>query len=316
MLKELYDRIKKFVIKKPPLLYAIALVITFIVPVIIARLVFSSGVLPDFPGSASEWFAFWASYSGAVVTVFVAVNGMVSNAKLDEVQKQLKNRKEKYFLALTGINFRLNDVFLIPGSMVLDHSEANAFYCDLENSSIGKRYTKYRMKLFFENVSYTPIQNIKATKIELKFEKDFMFKTGSSGKGFSLQGDIPILDIDIFMESGGMIEREFTPFYFYFSQFPRRGNLLKMTIEFQVTAADIQFSEVSSEGKGDEGTKRKADSNNKSEESNPISCIMELELEMLPVFEQEYRSNKVKLKSYSMRVGQIDKDNLDFQKLA
>lgn len=37
---------------------------------------------------------------------------------------------------------------------------------------------------------------------------------------------------------------------------------------------------------------------------------------MLPVFDQEYRSNKVKLKSYSMRVGQIDKDNLDFQKLA
>ena len=316
MIKKSYVRIKEFVKRKPPFLYAIALSITFIVPLIIAHLVFSPRIFPDFPGSASEWFAFWASYSGAVVTVFVAVNGMVSNAKLDEVQKQLKKREEKYFLALTGINFRLNDVFLIPGSMVLDNSEVNAFYCDLENNGIGKRYTKYRMKLFFENVSYTSIQSIKARKIELKFEKDYMFKTVSSGKGFSLQGDIPILDIDIFMESGGKIEREFTPFYFYFSQFPPRGNLLKMTIEFQVTAADIQFSEVSSEEKGDGGTKRNADSNNKSEDSKPISCIMELELEMLPVFDKEYRSNKVKLKSYSMRVGQIDSDNLDIQKLA
>lgn len=50
----------------------IATVLFFMVPTIISFLVFNEKVLGSFPGTSEDWFGFWASYIGGIISIAIA----------------------------------------------------------------------------------------------------------------------------------------------------------------------------------------------------------------------------------------------------
>jgi len=62
----------------------------YCVPVLMGCIVFYPNfeILKSIPGTAEQWFAFWASYSGAAATVIIAFFTYINSKKIGEQEER------------------------------------------------------------------------------------------------------------------------------------------------------------------------------------------------------------------------------------
>lgn len=267
----------------------IALVILLIIPVMISYFVFNPNIFGNIPGSASEWFGFWASYSGTIATIVVAYQSWKSNERLTELNSLLDAEKERFFRTMTGINFRISQLF-IKAEHIKQASQLNNCFVSGYDSPEDK-YTMYRTILRFENISYTSIKQMKVESLKIGVgdpEKEIIFNPkGTECSEFRLQGNVPILEIQFAMPKGSAEEMIFSRFYFFYSQFSMSEN--RVVIDLNVC---VELQEIIIDSK--------LQSKSETSKDKPQKLQMQIEAKMQPGIEQEYSSNNVKIEHYNI----------------
>ncbi len=242
-------------------------------PLILSFLVYNQNVLSCIPGDTNVWMGFWASYSGTIVTVCVAIISWKGNKKIEKLDATLREEQRQYFLSMIGTNLRLNNTYIKAISQ-LDIAE----YA----KKVGTKKVGYKIIMEFENVSNRVIANIRVKGIGIELDKKLIqIDKGDIEASFRLQGNTPIVEILLWMNTGYPIERKFTQFYFYYSQFPIEGNQMKLTMSMDV---ELQKSRILHEKEDEKVTNMQLDMN----------------LKMEPILEKKYGSNKVNIINYNL----------------
>lgn len=180
-------------------------------PLIIAKLTCFPTKLTNFSDESASWFSFYASYSGTLATLLVALFTWKSSRKMEELQR-------RYYELDTDVNLRLSKVAIVPQIM--------------EKGKLDQ----YKITLVFDNMAKNLIH-------EIGFKRDQISVTiGTTTERvdiikpeYFMRDGKPILQFYSKIDESPMKEM-FAGFYFYFSQFsldtPRMKLELKLDIKY------------------------------------------------------------------------------------
>ena len=208
----------------------VSIVIAIVFPIGIAWIVYNPNILLNIPGKSDVWMGFWASYSGTIVTIIVAVSTWRNSMAINDLQTE-------FYELNAGINLRLVKVYIVP---IVESGNLN----------------RYKAVFCFHNMAKSLIRNIdlSSTDTGSKKESTIKVKVGNqedtlkiSSPGFGLQADMAILQFEInFKESEA--KQNFIDSYFYFSQFPLERNSIVLETCIRI--------DIDKNGKIEEKTKR------------------------------------------------------------
>jgi len=189
-------------------------------PLLIAYGVYNTHIFPWIPGRNDVWMGFWASYSGTVVTLIVAVNS-----------KSISDLQTRYYELNVGVNLRLVKVSIVP---IIEPGNLN----------------RYKIAFYFRNMAKSLIEEIKLYNIDSENSKSciantpdtpvLMLKVGEreglidiTNQYFGLRDDNAILQFEINLKDF-KVKKDFIDSYFYFSQFPVKRNDINLDVVIQV----------------------------------------------------------------------------------
>lgn len=194
-------------------------------PIIIVKLTYSPNMFIGFPGEASAWFGFWASYSGTLATLLVALITWMNSRKMEELQR-------RYYELDTDVNLRLSKVAIVP--QILERGELK----------------RYKMTLVFDNMAKNLIHEIRIKENRnlddenQKFKGQIAVTIGETTERldilmpeFFIHDGKPVFQFCISIDESPMKEM-FAGFYYYFSQFSL--DIPKMKLELRI---DIKYGE-------------------------------------------------------------------------
>lgn len=283
----LFDQIKEKVCcnKKIAMLFAGL----FLTPLLLSFFIYRCSIFSFIPGEEAVWLGFWASYSGTLATVVVAIFSFQSSRKLDTVEAALKDRENEYISVLIGVNIRLVKVHIIPLEAKFFKEMREDEFWKL-NSIIEdddyRKVSRFRLQFIFQNISYSMVEFMEVERISIG-GKAFLVKGCSR---FFLKGDLPVLEIVMPFLKGAAEEKDFSQFYFYYGQFKRNMKFLNIELDAKITMAT--YFEPINEGIGD--VKKKPEGKN-------IKIAMQLEIE--PQKDEEVTANKISIERYKINVG-------------
>lgn len=183
-------------------------------PVVLGVLVYSP-LFHRMPGDANAWFAFWASYSGALVSVFIAFITVKLNKGLEDMNKQLGEKENAFLNLMTGVNIRVENIYMIP--------------CVAESTCDT---SVYKFVLVLKNLSYSPVKDISVQRAAIQIKEKM--KECACEYSFYWQENTPSVELTFSFEKGSIEERRLTQFYFYYSQLRAEMNLLRLELELLV----------------------------------------------------------------------------------
>lgn len=221
----------KFLLKVIGLPLVIGCFFCFI-PVLISFLVFCPNFeyLNKIPGTDEQWFSFWASYSGAAVTIIIAVFTYYNSKSISE--------QEKRFLKLfTGYNLRISKFIICQYDWLKKREETYG----------------YRISLKFINLSYSMIEDIKVRGFYIRFgdkngtstegQDDYRkVENGVGASSYLLQGDAPYLTFDLIFMKDSEEGKKFTDFYNY--DYNMGNNKLDVRIDIETTVYESDKKEI------------------------------------------------------------------------
>lgn len=186
-----------------------------IAPIVIALFVYNPKILTCIPGEASTWFGFWASYIGAMVSLFVAYLTWENSKSIEKMQKE-------YYELDVNANLRLDKVSITP---------------KIEQEGTLEEYW---IMFVFENKAKCSIRNISIESdvtITIGPTKDLIkIKTNNplAEKAFLFQKNNPILRFPLKLTNPSM-KKAFAGFCYYYSQFsPGTSNMeIKMNLHIE-----------------------------------------------------------------------------------
>ena len=215
--KETLEKVVLFVI-------ICAAIAAIIFPFIIGYWVYDPDIFPWIPGKSDVWMGFWASYSGTVVTLIVAVCTLYNGKSISDLQKN-------YYQLNAGVNLRLAKVSILP---IIESDNLN----------------RYKIILYFHNKAKSLIREINLCSSEPELDKPdnsgssdnptLLIKVGENESSFDitdqyfgLQDGNAILQFEINLK-GSKVKKDFIKSYFYFSQFPNKRNDINLDANIRV----------------------------------------------------------------------------------
>lgn len=232
-------------------------------PIVISVCVHTRNCLDFIPGTQSEWFGFWASYVGAIVSVLIAIVTFNNQKKLEKLEKESGKLRDAVNKSIVGVNLRLAEVEIKP----------------LRDIQIQGKVV-YQMIFRFDNKANALLDSMLVKKMVLGGE------TGSTSYVFEkpefqyrLQGNTPVLIGKIIVDSYSNEEKFLANFYFYFSQFKKQMcRLMRVILYLSVVGPG-----------GDQGAKKHQ------------QVEVETQLEILPRFDRSTYSNAIRINHYCFR---------------
>lgn len=198
--------------------------IVIVLPFFIAQGVYNTHLFTWIPGKGDVWMGFWASYSGTVTTLIVAVCTWVNG-------KAISNLQSKYYQLSAIVNMRLVKVSVVP---IIEPDNLN----------------RYQMVFCFHNMAQSLIEEIRlvdsrpksniSNQVDTPENAHIDIKVGEQQESltivnqyFGLQDENAVLQFEINLD-GKTIKRDFIKSYFYYSQFPMEKNDIKLDVVLQV----------------------------------------------------------------------------------
>ncbi len=277
-------------------------IVLLFMPALLSIFIYRCNILSCIPGEETTWLGFWASYSGTLTTVFVAIFSFESNTRLEKIENVFKNRESEYISALIGINIRLIEVHIIPlEAKLFDETKDDKFWKlnSITEEDIYRKVSRFCIQFVFQNISYSMVEHMEMEYISIYGRK---FAVNGCSR-FSLKGDLPVLEIIMPFFKGSEEEKDFSQFCFYFAQFKRNMNFLKIDLDAKITMTTY-FEPIEEEPK-DEKKKRKelekkTENENEKLKERDIKITMQLEIE--PQRDEELPANKISIKGYKINV--------------
>lgn len=189
--------------------------IAVIAPILIAFGVYNPKIFSCIPGTDSAWFGFWASYIGAMVSLFVAYLTWENSKSITKLQ-------EEYYGLDTNANLRLDKVSIIP---------------KIEHTGI---LNEYWMMFVFENKAKCLISDISIldSKVAITIGSvtgEITIETNNltEEKQFLFHKNTPILRFPLKLSTPSMKEA-FAGFCYYYSQFSPGTSNMKIKMALQI----------------------------------------------------------------------------------
>lgn len=196
-------------------------VVVFVIPPVIAWLVYGPNTFLNIPGKSDVWMGFWASYSGTIMTIVVAIYTQKNSKAINDLQTE-------FYELNAGINLRLAKVYIVP---IIESDNLN----------------RYKVLLCFHNMAKSLIRNMSLCNMAQSSTSDISsskatigIKVGSQEdtleilkEDFGLQEDLAILQFEINLKDT-KVKKNFIDSYFYFSQFPFERNSIELCSCIQV----------------------------------------------------------------------------------
>lgn len=205
---------EEFIYKHTIIAIVLIVVIAIIFAVILTCMVHSEKILSKIPGTDAEWFAFWPSYLGGLVSVVIALLTWKNQRALDLIKEQQDGIKEAAIKSIIGVNLRLKDIVIRPEGYLNQNETA-----------------KYRVTFVFDNMSNTLLDNMQLVKMHLNGTE---VDTEDLDFEYKLRHNTPILEGILILETNSELETQITNFYFYYSQYAEGCNFLNMQIDVKI----------------------------------------------------------------------------------
>lgn len=223
-IKECKKKLECFFLKIPESKwYIMAVLAILITPILIAMLIYCYNPFTWVPGSNETWLGFWASYIGAIVTLFVAHYTKKNSKSIEDLQT-------KYYKLDTSANLRLLKASIIPRTVqagVLDQywiilMFENKAKCFIHEITIPD----FKITITFPTNSNAQNPESIEETIEIpekKEKQDFLFQENN-----------PILQFPLKLSKPSM-KKAFAQFCYYYSQFsPDISSMqIKMTLKIE-----------------------------------------------------------------------------------
>lgn len=184
--------------------------------IILSYVIHADNFFSKIPGEDTEWFGFWASYLGALVSIVIAWLTWKNQKKLEDINKENEKLKNAVNRTIVGVNLRLRGVEIRP----------------LGVDSTGKKVA-YHMTFRFDNKANALLDDMLLEKITFGDNKK-SFELEDPGFKYKLQNNTPILDGEITLEPFSQEEKALTNFYFYYSQFLLGSRNLNLDLEIMI----------------------------------------------------------------------------------
>ncbi len=275
-------------------------IILLVTPVLLSIFIYRSNILSCIPGEESTWLGFWASYSGTLTTVFVAIFSYESNKRLEKVENAFKNREREYISALIGINIRLIEVHIIPLEAKLFHEIKDDKFWKLNSMTeedINRKVSCFCIQFVFQNISYSMVEHMEIECISICGRK---FAVNGCSR-FSLKGDFPVLEIIMPFFKGSEEEKDFSQFCFYYAQFKRNMNFLEIELDAKITMTTY-FEPIVEKSKNKKKKSKELEEDIEDEESKKRDIKITMELEIEPQRDENLPANKISIKGYKINV--------------
>lgn len=261
MKKHLPENLGKSILK-----ISIYILITLTFAIVLSCLVHTENIFSIIPGKDAEWFGFWASYLGVIVSIVIAYLTDKSKKKLEEINKNNEDLKRKVNSSIVGVNIRLLGVEFYPKMERLAY--------DQMTYHLVVRF-KNKANVMFEDIRLKKIKIISNSgEYEIPVENaDFQNNVIKISEfEYKLQRNIPIVEGDITVKIHSPIEKLFTNFYFYYSQFSKDCRKLNVQLTLDIAL----------------------------EMENAVGVLVDAELETLPEFDFRTYSNMIKVNNYKI----------------
>lgn len=184
--------------------------------ILLSCVVHTDNIFSKIPGEDTEWFGFWASYLGALVSIVIAWLTWKNQKKLEDINKENEKLKNAVNRTIVGVNLRLRGVEIRPLGVDLT----------------GKKVA-YHMTFRFDNKANALLDDMLLEKITFGDNKN-SFKLEDLDFKYKLQNNTPILDGEITLEPFSQEEKVLTNFYFYYSQFLPDSRNLNLDLEIMI----------------------------------------------------------------------------------
>lgn len=190
--------------------------VAVIIPILLSCLVHTDNIFSIIPGEDTEWFGFWASYLGALVSIIIALLTWENQRKLEEINKENEKLKNAVNRTIVGVNLRLYGVEIRPQAV-----------------NAPDKKVVYHMTFRFDNKANALCDDMQLKKITFRDNKN-VFEMEHPDFKYKLQNNTPILDGEIVLEPFSEEEKILTNFYFYYSQFSQNSRNLDIELEIKI----------------------------------------------------------------------------------
>lgn len=199
--------------------------ISFSGPLIIAKFTLFPTKLTSFSDEAASWFSFWASYSGTLATLLVALITWMNSRKMEELQR-------RYYELETDVNLRLSKVGIVP--QILEKGKLECYKFTFIFDNIAKNLIREIGFRAYERPD-GEVQKAKGQiTISIRNTKEALDIIDPE---YYLRDGNPVLQFGLIIDSFPM-KKEFAQFYYYFSQFSM--DVPKMELDIKI---DVRYGE-------------------------------------------------------------------------
>lgn len=207
----------------------IATVLFFMVPTIISFLVFNEKVLGSFPGTSEDWFGFWASYIGGIISIAIAAVTIYQTSIHEKEKEGMREDQKKLIDLMLNTNLRILETH-IQISTQINNSDSNYY---TSSTYSGEDPVQIEFKILVLNRAFSTLNKIILPNFRIKigdYEENFTAKD-SNEVMLLRQKDNVYMIIKCRMDKGSKIFHFFTAFYMQKGWFVPGAEICKLKLE-------------------------------------------------------------------------------------